>query len=302
MRVGKGIGCFSIAGNRFIEIMPELPEVEVTRLGLLPHWQGATIESVIVRHRGLRWPVPANLERQLQGAQVRALSRRSKYILAEVLRDNAVSGWLLLHLGMTGSLIAHRAPPAPGKHDHLDFVLKRGSTTVTVRYNDPRRFGAVLWHDAKDGPPDTHPLLQGLGVEPLTGSFSPDTLFTAWRGRSVAVKQALLAGDAVVGVGNIYASEALFRARIRPTRAAGRVTRAECVRLHAAIRQTLVDALEAGGSTLRDFRHADGTSGYFQLQYATYDREGAPCPTCAAPIKRIVQGQRSTFFCRVCQK
>jgi formamidopyrimidine-DNA glycosylase len=292
--------------------MPELPEVEVTRLGLEPHLAGATLLRVTVRSRALRWPIPADLERQLTGAQVRALTRRGKYILAEVVRaksathklrqeERVTQGWLILHLGMTGSLIAHAHPPPPGKHDHVDLTLQHAAGEVTVRYNDPRRFGAILWHEASAGPLEHHPLLQHLGVEPFTEAFTPRTLLQGFKGRKVALKQALLAGDIVVGVGNIYASEALFRARIRPTRAAGRLTRAEAARLHTHIRETLGEALEAGGSTLRDFRHADGSSGYFQLSYAVYDREGEPCTVCATPIKRIVQGQRSSFYCKVCQ-
>jgi formamidopyrimidine-DNA glycosylase len=303
--------------------MPELPEVEVTRLGLLPYLMHARFKRVTVRNRSFRWPVPAHLERQLEGSEVRSVTRRGKYILIECAKQHiksaangaaagasAADGWLILHLGMTGTLVAYahnqRLPPAAGKHDHVDFVMEGAgggeAGIATIRFNDPRRFGAVLWHDAKTGPLSAHPLLQTLGVEPFSTDFTPDLLFKATRGRSVAVKQALLAGDIVVGVGNIYASESLFRAGIRPTRAAGRVTRAAYARLHATVRATLQAALDAGGSTLRDFRQADGSSGYFQLNYMVYDRAGEPCTVCATPIRRIVQGQRSTFYCNVCQR
>ena len=299
--------------------MPELPEVEVTRRGIAPHLEGRTIANTVVRHHGMRWPVPAGLARTLQGLTVRSVGRRGKYLLlecgapipasrsmaartqtaraAEPAPDAAPAGWLILHLGMTGSLTIVGPDVAPGKHEHFD--LTAGS--ATLRLNDPRRFGAVLWHAASAGPPEQHPLLAGLGVEPLTPAFTAELLFKATRGRKVSIKQALLAGDVVVGVGNIYASESLFRARIRPTTAAGRISLARYEQLVPEIRAVLAEAIDKGGSTLRDF-HANGQAGYFQLDYFAYDREGEPCKLCRTPIRRIVQGQRSTFYCPACQR
>jgi formamidopyrimidine-DNA glycosylase len=267
----------------------------------------------------MRWPVPAGLARTLQGLTVRSVGRRGKYLLlecgapvpasksraaktqtaqaAEPGPGAAPAGWLILHLGMTGSLSIVGPDAIPGKHEHFD--LTAGS--ATLRLNDPRRFGAVLWHAASEGPPEQHPLLAGLGVEPLTPAFTAELLFKATRGRKVSIKQALLAGDVVVGVGNIYASESLFRARIRPTTAAGRVSLARYEQLVPEIRAVLAEAIDKGGSTLRDF-HANGQAGYFQLDYFAYDREGEPCKVCRTPIRRIVQGQRSTFYCPACQR
>jgi formamidopyrimidine-DNA glycosylase len=195
---------------------------------------------------------------------------------------------------MSGSLRVTRADEAPGPYDHFD--LRLGEKIIRLR--DPRRFGAVLWHR---GAPDTHPLIAGLGVEPLGPEFTAEFLVTASRSRKVAVKQFLMNASVVVGVGNIYASESLFRARINPRRRAGRLSRAACTRLHAAVRETLEKAIEAGGSTLRDFVGSDGEPGYFQQEYFVYGREGAPCRVCGTPVRRIVQGARSTFYCPVCQ-
>ena len=300
--------------------MPELPEVEVTRRGIAPHLEGRTIDSTVIRHHGMRWPVPADLAATLQGLLVKNVTRRGKYLLLECVpgaprrvrtpkngtaapksskaAPAAAGGWLILHLGMSGSLRIVGPGVAPGKHAHFD--LTAGDNTL--RLNDPRRFGAVLWHPAGDGPPAGHPLLAALGVEPLTPAFTPELLFAATRGRKVSIKQALLAGDMVVGVGNIYASESLFRAGIRPTTAAGRVSLARFKVLVPHIRAVLAEAIDKGGSTLRDFVRSDGQSGYFQLDYFVYDRTGLPCRVCATPIRRIVQGQRSTFYCAVCQK
>ena len=309
--------------------MPELPEVEVTRRGIAPHLEGRIIANTVVRHHGMRWPVPRDLAATLNGLTVRQVGRRGKYLLLECVpvapattaatitkaakpaaaqksrAKGAVpaaalpapAGWLILHLGMSGSLSIVKPETTPGKHEHFD--LTAGGSTL--RLNDPRRFGAVLWHPAGDGPPESHPLLAGLGVEPLTDAFTAELLFQATRGRKVSIKQALLAGDIVVGVGNIYASESLFRARIRPTTAAGRLSRARFEQLVPEIRAVLAEAIKKGGSTLRDF-HTNGQSGYFQLDYFVYDREGAQCRVCATTIRRIVQGQRSTFYCPVCQR
>jgi len=299
--------------------MPELPEVEVTRRGIAPHLEGRTINSTVVRHHGMRWPVPQGLAHTLQGLTVRQVGRRGKYLLLECAPGAVVpvktgknstkgstppktenlppKGWLILHLGMSGSLSLVGPGVAPGKHAHFDLTAGER----TLRLTDPRRFGAVLWHPAGDGPPESHPLLAGLGVEPLTPAFTAELLFRATRGRKASIKQVLLAGDIVVGVGNIYASESLFRARIRPTTAAGRLSLARFEQLVPEIREVLSQAIAKGGSTLRDF-HSNGQSGYFQLDYFVYDRTGEPCKVCQTAIRRVVQGQRSTFYCPTCQK
>jgi formamidopyrimidine-DNA glycosylase len=281
--------------------MPELPEVEVTRRGLLPHVTGRRIVSVTVRHHGLRWPVEAGLADRLRGCMTGALSRRGKYLLLEC-QSATQNGWLMIHLGMTGTLRIYSDVAEPGPHDHVDVVLEGDAGILTLRFRDPRRFGAVLWVDSDEAALDTHPLLARLGIEPFDPAFSGHWLFRQSRGRQVAIKQMLLGGQVVVGVGNIYASESLFRAGIRPTTPAGRISLARYTRLAEAIRATLSDAIELGGSTLRDFIGSDGSSGYFQLQAFVYDRTGEPCRVCETPIRQIVQGQRSTFFCPVCQR
>jgi len=270
--------------------MPELPEVEITRRGIAPHLEGRTVTGVVVRHHGLRWPVPRTLGRILPGRRIGSVERRAKYLLL-----GCGEGTLILHLGMSGSLRVVAADAPPGPYDHFDLVV--GDSAIRLR--DPRRFGAVLWH-ADSGRP--HALLASLGVEPLSDAFTGETLWKAGRGRRVAIKLLLMSAAVVVGVGNIYASESLFRAGIHPRTPAGKVSRARADRLAAAVKDTLTAALAAGGSTLRDFVGADGASGYFQQQYFAYDREGAPCRTCGTPIRRIVQGQRSTFFCPACQR
>ena len=270
--------------------MPELPEVETTRRGLVPHVEGAYVTGVAVRHHGLRWPVPRGLGAKIAGRRIAALRRRAKYLLFDL-----GDATLIVHLGMSGSLRITRADEPPGPYDHFD--LRLGEKVIRLR--DPRRFGAVLW---QRGPPDTHPLIAGLGVEPFGPDFTPEFLFAASRGRKVAVKQFLMNASIVVGVGNIYASESLFRARINPRLRAGRLSRAACVRLHAAVRETLERAIEAGGSSLRDFVGSDGEPGYFQQEYCVYGREGEPCSVCSTTVRRIVQGARSTYFCPVCQR
>ncbi|WP_420994583.1 bifunctional DNA-formamidopyrimidine glycosylase/DNA-(apurinic or apyrimidinic site) lyase [Cupriavidus sp. 30B13] len=305
--------------------MPELPEVEVTRRGLLPHVVGRRIAGVVVRHRGLRWPVESGLEAQLAGRLVARIERRGKYLLLECVRDTAEGipaqdaaapppggerGWLLIHLGMTGTLRVLPQAPPPGAHDHLDLVLAGpaaphghdAEAPIVLRFRDPRRFGAVLWSPLAEAELNTHPLLRGLGIEPFDERFDGAWLHRHGRGRSAAIKTVLLAGDIVVGVGNIYASESLFAAGIRPTTPAGRLSLARCERLAAAVRDTLARAIERGGSTLRDFVGSDGSSGYFQLDCAVYDRAGHPCRVCGTPIRQIVQGQRSTFYCPTCQR
>jgi formamidopyrimidine-DNA glycosylase len=295
--------------------MPELPEVEVTRRGLMPHVVGRRIEQVVVRHRGLRWPVEPGLEELLAGRVIRRVERRGKYLLLECVRENGAapaadpasaevdSGWLLVHLGMTGTLrVMPEAPPA-GLHDHLDLALSGGpDAPMTLRFRDPRRFGAVVWSPLSEALLPTHALLRGLGIEPFDSRFDGAWLHRHTRGRTAAIKTVLLAGDIVVGVGNIYASESLFRAGIRPTTPAGRISAARYERLAVAVRETLAQAIERGGSTLRDFVGSDGASGYFQLECFVYDRAGLPCRHCATPVRQIVQGQRSTFYCPHCQR
>ena len=276
--------------------MPELPEVEVIRRGIEPHIASRRVERVEVRTPKLRWPIPPNLPALLGQRVIERVGRRGKYLLLE-----CDTGWVIVHLGMSGTLRimpAGTAPHAPGKHDHVDWVFEDN----VLRLRDPRRFGAVLWHPRSDGDVHQHVLLASLGVEPFSPEFDGVLLYERTRGRSISVKQALLAGDIVVGVGNIYASETLFRAGIRPTTAAGRVSLARYELLAGEIRATLAAAIEKGGSTLRDFVGGDGESGYFQLEYFAYDRAGLPCRVCGAPIKQIVQGQRSTYFCATCQR
>lgn len=279
--------------------MPELPEVEVTRLSFADRIEGATIVGVRLG-RPLRWPLGRDAD-ALRGCRVGAVARRAKYLWLPLsrapARDAPPAGGLLLHLGMSGSLAFSRRLPEPGPHDHVDLVTDRG----TLRLTDPRRFGAVVWspsmHEGMAGK-----LLAGLGLEPFDPAFTGEALWRALRRRKTAVKLALLGGDIVVGAGNIYACEALFAAGIDPRTRADRVSRARCERLAAAVRDTLARALELGGSTLRDFRDAQGVVGEFQLAARVYGREGQPCPACGAPVRRIVQSQRSTFFCARCQR
>jgi formamidopyrimidine-DNA glycosylase len=282
--------------------MPELPEVEVTRRGIAPQLEGRTITGAVVRNRNMRWPVPARLGNTLSDLSIRRVGRRGKYLLIECAAASADAaapvGWLILHLGMSGSLRFVAPGTAPKKHEHFDLMTQQ----ILLRLHDPRRFGAVLWHPHSAGPVESHPLLAHLGVEPLDGGFDADTLFRGSRGRSVSIKQMLLAGNVVVGVGNIYASEALFRARIHPATAAGRISRLRYARLAGHIKEVLTEAIRKGGSTLRDFTHSDGEPGYFQLDYFVYGREGEPCRICETPIRGLRQGQRSTFYCPACQK
>ncbi|AKM31004.1 DNA-formamidopyrimidine glycosylase [Pandoraea faecigallinarum] len=276
--------------------MPELPEVEVTRRGIAPHVAGTRIARIDVRNGALRWPVPDGLDTLLRGETLIGVTRRGKYLLLEY-----APGWLLVHLGMTGTLRVMPEPeslPAAGVHDHIDLVFER----CALRYRDPRRFGAVLFHPRSAGDVLAHPLLASLGVEPLTDDFDAAWLYAGTRGRTVSIKQALLAGNIVVGVGNIYASESLFRAGIHPRMAAGKLSRPRAGKLAQAVKVVLAAAIEKGGSTLRDFVGSDGRSGYFQQEYFVYDRAGQPCRVCGTTIRQIVQGQRSTFFCPHCQK
>ena len=273
--------------------MPELPEVEVTRQGVAPHLDGQIVTEVILRRAGLRWPFPADLASLVCGAVVRGTARRGKYLLLQF--DH---GTLLLHLGMSGRLRILPNPTLPEKHDHFDLVVG----TQLMRLTDPRRFGAVLWHTADAGEVGTHVLLRGLGAEPLEPAFSAALLYRETRNRAAPIKQVLLAGDIVVGVGNIYASESLFRAGINPKTPARRIGEARYEKLASAIREILAAAILQGGSTLRDFVGADGQAGYFQQSYFVYDRAGQSCRVCGAPVRQIRQGQRSTFYCINCQK
>ncbi len=274
--------------------MPELPEVEITKRGLMPLLQQKVVK-VTIRNAALRWPIPDNLPVLLQGRVLQSLTRRAKYILAHF--DHGV---LLLHLGMSGRicLLAQDEPPA--KHDHFDIGFESGQV---LRLRDPRRFGAVLWAGDK---PNDHMLLKVLGPEPLSEAFSAAYLYEQLRTRTAAIKTTIMDSHLVVGVGNIYASESLFRAGIHPETPAKKLTRAKCERLVTEIKHTLADALAAGGSSLRDFFGADGNPGYFQQQYFVYGRAnekgGEPCRVCGAPIKMIRQGQRSTFYCSHCQR
>lgn len=270
--------------------MPELPEVETTRRGLEPHLRGQTIARVVVRNRNLRWPVPVARLKQLTGCAVRAVARRGKYLLID-----CTDGWLIIHLGMSGSLRIVPGNTPFGKHDHFDLILASG---LLMRLTDPRRFGAVLW-EAED--PNRHPLLARLAPEPLESEFDAKWLFTRTRRRSAAIKAVLMDSHIVTGVGNIYANEALFRAGVRPGVGAGRLSRAQCARLVDAVKQTLAAAIAAGGSTLRDFFAADGSPGYFQDHYKVYGRFGLPCRDCGTPIKSLRQAQRSSFYCPQCQ-
>ncbi|GAA5232679.1 bifunctional DNA-formamidopyrimidine glycosylase/DNA-(apurinic or apyrimidinic site) lyase [Verticiella sediminum] len=273
--------------------MPELPEVEVTRRGIAPHVEGAVLRRLDVRDARLRWPVPPAMAAELAGRTVREAARRGKYLLLRF--DN---GTQLVHLGMSGSLRVVEPDAPPGLHDHVDWVFDG----LILRLRDPRRFGAVLWHAQDDGPVLAHPRLATLGIEPFDPAFDGYLLHRMTRKRATPIKQALLGGEIVVGVGNIYASESLFRAGIHPRTPAGRLSLPRCLRLADEVKATLAEAIAAGGSSLRDFVHSDGSSGYFQIDSRVYGREGLPCRACATPIKRIVQFQRATFYCPRCQK
>jgi len=277
--------------------MPELPEVEVTRRGVAPHLEGRIVEHVICRREGLRWPFPPGLSALLEGRRILDIGRRGKYLLI-----NFEHGTLIIHLGMSGHLRVLPPGIEPRTHDHFDLVVDGPEGRQVLRLNDPRRFGAVLWHANEDGPLAEHVLLRGLGVEPLADGFDGALLFRETRRRSAPIKQVLLAGDIVVGVGNIYACESLFRAGINPKTAASRISRARYDRLAEAIRIILAEAIVQGGSTLRDFIAVNGQSGYFQQTYFVYDRAGVPCRQCALPVRQIKQGQRSTFYCAQCQR
>ena len=270
--------------------MPELPEVEVTRLSFASRIAGARINSAQLG-KPLRWLLGCAAH-TLHGQQVLGVRRRGKYLLIDL-----SGGLLLLHLGMSGSISFGHDLPAPGKHDHFELTTSQG----TLRLHDPRRFGAVVYA-LHENDVSAHKLLGRLGVEPLSDTFDAASFQAALKLKKSAIKQVLLAGEVVVGVGNIYASEVLFLAGIRPTTRASRISKPRAAQLHGAIRQVLTQAIAKGGSTLNDFSNADGQTGYFQLEAMVYDRAGLPCRVCGGPIKGIRQGQRSTFFCVTCQK
>lgn len=269
--------------------MPELPEVEITRRGIEPHLKGRTITGVEVREPRLRWAVSPEVG-MLAGCTIVSVKRRGKYILVD-----CGKGSLILHLGMSGSLRIVQPGTLAAKHDHFDLAV--GPRILRLR--DPRRFGAVLWTASN---PEDHKLLAGLGVEPLSPAFNAKLLHALTRGHRVAIKLFLMDAKKVVGVGNIYANESLYRAGIRPGTPAGRLSPQRCANLVAEVKATLKEAIRAGGSSLRDFVQSDGSSGYAQQNYWVYGRTGEPCRKCGTPIKRAVMGQRATFYCPSCQK
>lgn len=269
--------------------MPELPEVETTRRGIAPWLEDVTITRTVVRQPRLRWEVPDPV-RQLRDQAVLAVERRAKFIILTL-----DQGQLLLHLGMSGTLRVLPGETPAQKHDHLDLILDSGRL---LRLRDPRRFGAALW--AESG--ETHPLLEKLGPEPLSAAFNGELLYRRSRGRRQAVKTFIMDNRTVVGVGNIYAQESLFRAGIHPSRAAGRIGAERYERLAQAIKQVLEEAIKAGGTTLRDFTSASGSPGYFRQQLAVYGRGGEPCRHCGTPLKQLRHGQRSTVYCGRCQR
>jgi len=271
--------------------MPELPEVETARAGLEPLLVGRTIRDAVVRVPGLRWPIAPGLGDLLSGREILAVGRRAKYLLV-----SCRGGTLILHLGMSGHLRVVPAGTPAGKHDHIDILLDDGRL---LRFHDPRRFGALLWTAAD---PASHPLLLEMGPEPFAVELDGDYLYRRSRGRKVAVKAFLMDQKVLVGVGNIYASEALFRACISPMAPAGTIGRERYGRLLAAVREVLAEAIAAGGTTLRDFRDQGGRPGYFARQLQVYGREGEACPRCGKPIRQRRLGQRSTFYCPACQR
>ena len=270
--------------------MPELPEVETTRAGLAPHLEGRRVRAVVLRRPDLRWPIPPEVPALLPGQRIQAVRRRAKYLLLDT-----AAGSALLHLGMSGSLRVLPASTPARAHDHVDLAL---DSRRVLRFNDPRRFGCLLWQP----PGEVHPLLQGLGPEPLSDAFDGDYLFARSRGRRAPVKAFLMDQRIVVGVGNIYAAEALFAAGISPLRAAGRVSRERYGLLAGAVQRILGHAITRGGTTLRDFLAPDGAPGYFEQELSAYGRGGAPCPNCGRPLRQAMIGQRATVWCGHCQR
>lgn len=277
--------------------MPELPEVEVTKQGIEPFIKGKAVTGVIIHDGRLRWPVPENLEKTLLGQKVLLIKRRGKYLLFRM-----EEGHLIIHLGMTGVLRLLKPCDELKKHDRIEIFFGKH----VLRLHDPRKFGAVLWASDESGEIENHPLISKLGVEPFSDEFSDlyagKHLHQHAKGRQIAIKQWLLAGQAVVGVGNIYCSESLFSAGIHPEMPAGKLTLPRAKKLASAIKETLSKAIKAGGSSLKDFVNSHGDPGHFMLQTKVYDRVNLPCRVCKTPIRQIVQGQRSTYFCKKCQK
>lgn len=275
--------------------MPELPEVETTRRGIAPHLIGRSVTGVTLRRPDLRWPIPPEITDLLPGQRILDVERRAKYLLLHTKVGSA-----LLHLGMTGVLRVLPPDALVGKHDHVDIALEATRTEGPriLRFTDARRFGCLLWQPVGE----THELLSALGPEPLTDDFDGDLLWRLSRGRTAAVKLFLMDNAVVVGVGNIYASEALFAAGIDPRNPAGTVSRARYARLAGEVKRILAWAIERGGTTLRDFINPDGAPGYFFRELQVYGREGEPCLTCGTPIRQVVLGQRSTFWCPRCQR
>ena len=271
--------------------MPELPEVETTRRGIAPHVTGQVIVKLVVRNHALRWPVPDTLHRQLTGLTLHTVTRRAKYLLLHT--DN---GALMIHLGMSGSLRIVGADDAPQTHDHIDLCLDNGAC---LRLRDPRRFGSLHWIT---GDPARHPLLHALGPEPLESELTAEHLHRLAHGRTVPIKHFLMNNRVVVGVGNIYASESLFRAGVYPFRPAGRISLSRYNAIAEAIKAVLTAAIEHGGTTLRDFVSGEGKPGYFRNELAVYDRADAPCIACRTPIKLAKRGQRATYYCPRCQR
>ena len=270
--------------------MPELPEVEVTRRGLIPYLIGKVITDVNIHNPELRWPIPSNLSNTLVGLTIKRIERRGKFLLLD-----CEKGWLIVHFGMSGSLRVLPNSIRPQKHDHFDLFFDK----EVLRLRDPRRFGSILWQpqDVKQ-----HPLLANLGPEPLSKNFNGESLYRRIRTRSAPIKQILMNNHIVVGIGNIYANESLFVAGIHPNTRANRISSKRCQTLTSAIKTILRSAIAAGGSSLRDFVHSDGGLGCFQQNYLVYSRAGHPCRTCDTPIKHVRQGQRSSFYCPVCQR
>ncbi|MEO1888560.1 MAG: bifunctional DNA-formamidopyrimidine glycosylase/DNA-(apurinic or apyrimidinic site) lyase [Cycloclasticus sp.] len=270
--------------------MPELPEVETTRRGIAPHIEGKRVTRVIVRQPKLRWPISAEISTLLPGLRINSVKRRAKYLLIDTDK-----GTLIIHLGMSGSLRIVNADTAPEKHEHIDIIF---SDNNCLRYKDPRRFGCLLWSSE---PIAEHKLIQHLGPEPLSDEFDIDDFLPKAKAKKVPIKSFIMDGHIVVGVGNIYASEALFKAGIHPKRAANNISKQRLNSLVIAIKDILTQAIEQGGTTLKDFVNSDGKPGYFQQTLNVYGRAKQPCTVCKTPIKQITIGQRSTFYCPICQ-
>ena len=276
--------------------MPELPEVETSRRGIEPHLKNRQIQQIEIRQHRLRWPIPANLPALARGQTIRAVGRRGKYIILQL-----DEGSILIHLGMSGSLRICKPGSTAEKHDHIDISVSTaaGNQQKVLRLRDPRKFGCVLWIE---GDPGQHKLLKDLGPEPLGDDFTADYLWQRSRGRNSSIKSLIMNSHIVVGVGNIYACEALFRAGISPKRRAGKISRQRYTRLVDEIRATLSEAIEQGGTTLRDFTAEDGKPGYFKQKLLVYSRTGQPCVNCERPLKQVSQQGRSTFYCAHCQR